>query len=123
MIPRPPRATWMHTLFPYTTRVRSQRPAEGHPALLATGEVDDVGVARREPQRVHGDLDLAIEVVGAGGLDLRLELGLLGADLLVVGIGVGVLREAGVVAPERSEERRVGQECVSTCRSRWSTDH
>src|SRR3546814_13756433 len=22
---------------------------------------------------------------------------------------------------ERSEERRVGQECVSTCRSRWST--
>src|SRR3546814_18683390 len=23
----------------------------------------------------------------------------------------------------RSEERRVGQECVSTCRYRWSTDH
>src|SRR3546814_15748366 len=25
--------------------------------------------------------------------------------------------------PERSEERRVGKECVSTCRSRWSTEH
>src|SRR3546814_10945835 len=24
---------------------------------------------------------------------------------------------------DRSEERRVGQECVSTCRSRWSPDH
>src|SRR3546814_12344230 len=24
---------------------------------------------------------------------------------------------------ERSEERRVGNECVSTCRSRWSPDH
>src|SRR3546814_14258945 len=24
---------------------------------------------------------------------------------------------------ERSEERRVGTECVSTCRSRWSTNH
>src|SRR3546814_10197296 len=24
---------------------------------------------------------------------------------------------------ERSEERRVGQECVSTCRSRWSPYH
>src|SRR3546814_14823742 len=24
---------------------------------------------------------------------------------------------------KRSEERRVGQECVSTCRSRWSPDH
>src|SRR3546814_15292099 len=23
----------------------------------------------------------------------------------------------------RSEERRVGKECVSTCRSRWSTHH
>src|SRR3546814_6344408 len=26
-------------------------------------------------------------------------------------------------ALERSEERRVGQECVSTCRSRWSPFH
>src|SRR3546814_7198174 len=25
--------------------------------------------------------------------------------------------------PERSEERRVGKECVSTCRSRWSPYH
>src|SRR3546814_15096116 len=25
--------------------------------------------------------------------------------------------------PFRSEERRVGKECVSTCRSRWSPDH
>src|SRR3546814_14537374 len=29
---------------------------------------------------------------------------------------------AGVVA-QRSEERRVGKECVSTCRSRWSPCH
>src|SRR3546814_3987343 len=27
------------------------------------------------------------------------------------------------VAAERSEERRVGKECVSTCRSRWSQYH
>src|SRR3546814_17204469 len=26
-------------------------------------------------------------------------------------------------ADHRSEERRVGKECVSTCRSRWSPDH
>src|SRR3546814_3673972 len=26
-------------------------------------------------------------------------------------------------APARSEERRVGKEWVSTCRSRWSPDH
>src|SRR3546814_3256327 len=29
----------------------------------------------------------------------------------------------GVVERLRSEERRVGQECVSTCRSRWSPYH
>src|SRR3546814_12234747 len=27
------------------------------------------------------------------------------------------------VGPARSEERRVGKECVSTCRSRWSPYH
>src|SRR3546814_20140091 len=25
--------------------------------------------------------------------------------------------------PDRSKESRVGKECVSTCRSRWSTSH
>src|SRR3546814_17763322 len=30
---------------------------------------------------------------------------------------------AGVLGVERSEESRVGKECVSTCRSRWSPDH
>src|SRR3546814_13147016 len=29
----------------------------------------------------------------------------------------------GGSAPIRSEERRVGKECVSTCRSRWSPHH
>src|SRR3546814_3625379 len=29
----------------------------------------------------------------------------------------------GRYEPNRSEERRVGQECVSTCRSRWSPSH
>src|SRR3546814_4709800 len=28
-----------------------------------------------------------------------------------------------LLKPMRSEERRVGKECVSTCRSRWSPDH
>src|SRR3546814_11870370 len=30
---------------------------------------------------------------------------------------------AGAIARARSEERRVGKECVSTCRSRWSPYH
>src|SRR3546814_473100 len=39
----------------------------------------------------------------------------------------GVVHEGNVgfdaFAGERSEERRVGKECVSTCRSRWSPYH
>src|SRR3546814_17739122 len=32
-------------------------------------------------------------------------------------------RRSSIRVPRRSEERRVGKECVSTCRSRWSPDH
>src|SRR3546814_2890040 len=35
---------------------------------------------------------------------------------------LGDEREA-LVGKDRSEERRVGKECVSTCRSRWSPSH
>src|SRR3546814_14457430 len=31
--------------------------------------------------------------------------------------------EAMVTMAQRSEERRVGKECGSTCRSRWAPDH
>src|SRR3546814_5061572 len=37
---------------------------------------------------------------------------------------IGLRRQpAQFGAGGRSEERRVGKECVSTCRSRWSPDH
>src|SRR3546814_7101724 len=35
----------------------------------------------------------------------------------------GALASAAFTRPRRSEERRVGKECVSTCRSRWSPYH
>src|SRR3546814_1234862 len=37
--------------------------------------------------------------------------------------GVLTLRTWLIERDIRSEERRVGKECVSTCRSRWSPDH
>src|SRR3546814_11371889 len=42
-----------------------------------------------------------------------------GLDVLIIGGGLSGLAAGW----ERSEERRVGKECVSTCRSRWSPDH
>src|SRR3546814_12991939 len=34
----------------------------------------------------------------------------------------GVAYSGAIISEKRSEERRVGKECVSTCRSRWSPD-
>src|SRR3546814_15742433 len=42
------------------------------------------------------------------------------------GVRVRVVDESGdglQVRTERSDERRVGKECVSTCRSRWGPEH
>src|SRR3546814_18016816 len=38
-------------------------------------------------------------------------------------IGMPLLVHGEVTDPDRSEERRVGKECVSTCRSRWAPYH
>src|SRR3546814_3926225 len=46
-----------------------------------------------------------------------------GNRLAVVPPGVAVQGEFDPGTVLRSEERRVGKECVSTCRSRWSPYH
>src|SRR3546814_6973284 len=38
-------------------------------------------------------------------------------------INIAVVKALDEAATNRSEERRVGKECVSTCRSRWSPYH
>src|SRR3546814_15876544 len=46
---------------------------------------------------------------------------LIGENSRAVSLAVGEkMEEINRTLPERSEERRVGKECVSTCRSRWS---
>src|SRR3546814_10083395 len=52
-----------------------------------------------------------------GGMVMALEVLSVGATLVYPGSP-----EIGVVLA-RSEERRVGKECVNTCRSRWSPSH
>src|SRR3546814_10470706 len=44
----------------------------------------------------------------------------------LIGFGFRIIATRGTAAylqAARSEERRVGKECVSTCRSRWSPYH
>src|SRR3546814_13407450 len=102
MIRRPPRSTRTDTLFPYTTLFRS-----------------------RETDGTFKILDIVAEGVSMA-ITLRSEYG---AVLKNNGGQLPPLTEAlrekvarGAFAP-RSEERRVGKEWVSTCRSRWSPYH
>src|SRR3546814_19310222 len=76
--------------------------------------------------RLDGGFDL---VEHLPRLQLRIGLRLFDADgfasldAVVLIMGVILLRAADDLAVERSEERRVGKGCVSTCRSRWSPSH
>src|SRR3546814_15818981 len=45
---------------------------------------------------------------------------LLSLPMVLVGIGLTLWALRRKAYPARSEERRVGTECASTCRSRWS---
>src|SRR3546814_11549830 len=113
MIRRPPRYTRTYTLFPYTTLVRS--PGRAFNELSECGTEEELfAKVKALYQGVYGD-------------DWEQHLREM-ADLLWMIREVnedGSLKfyqwpEGGVL---RSEERRVGKECGSTCRSRWSPYH
>src|SRR3546814_16348741 len=116
MIRRPPISTRTDTLFPYTTLFRSHKPqASDHPWSRSI--------------RVHMGMTQGVPRLPA---------------LLIGGLESSGIPRANICQPrlqsqkslvwiadissetqtsDRSEERRVGKECVSTCRSRWQQDH
>src|SRR3546814_13271853 len=110
MIRPPPRSTRTDTLFPYTTLFRSTAPPK--PDQNSTGRHRINGAAG--PKWQYDAWSLVHSVLEALA---RLELRLLGCRDL------NPLTRAGIAPFGRSEERRVGKECVSTCRSRWSPYH
>src|SRR3546814_15505007 len=102
MIRRPPRSTRTDTLFPYTTLFRSDA---SRITDMRTGAVTAIGAKylARKTSKILGH-------VGARGTaywNVRLLDRIFDFDEIRV-------------HSRRSEERRVGKECVSTCRSRWS---
>src|SRR3546814_11249847 len=117
MIRRQPRSTRTDTRFPYTTLFRSESGAteavaarvdwarltrwcreEGSGASL-------YGRVAAEPEAQSGKAAPPVTAPGPAELE-------------------AIVREAVATVldrspADRSEERRVGQECVSTCRTRW----
>src|SRR3546814_13525520 len=74
----------------------------------------------RNEQRVFGPLDFAVD----SGEALLVQGGNGAGKTTLLRVLAGLLHaEEGTVEIERSEERRVGKECVSKCRSRGSPYH
>src|SRR3546814_17221876 len=65
--------------------------------------------------------------VELGGKDYNSRSYLDGQTAVAMGVfqrpGTNALETSEQVMAKRSEERRVGTECVSTCRSRWTAYH
>src|SRR3546814_13474968 len=87
-------------------------PPAAAPAKMATG-------ARHTTFSIIGS-DVAITGNVAASVDLHVD-GKIEGDLKCANLVQGEASE--IKGAVRSEERRVGQECVSTCRSRWSPFH
>src|SRR3546814_13750633 len=108
MIRRPPRSTRTDTLFPYTTLFRSPRPGLAESPPCNNQPRPPVSIRGKLLRtRPKGPVPLQQRIIPDLGIDDRRPL----------------LRPQSAKLPrqlQRSEERRVGKECVSTCRSRWS---
>src|SRR3546814_13132927 len=76
----------------------------------------------RRVEGVHSPSDLARTVETIGWVPVDSTVRVSDVPNIVGTLGGSKLYGDGAAAP-RSEERRVGKECVSTCRSRWSPYH
>src|SRR3546814_11973655 len=118
MIRRPPRSTRTDTLFPYTTLFRS----------YILGDLFEAWVGDDDPSETGAFVAERLKALSDSGVPVALMHG--NRDFL---LGEAYAQRAGMRLLEdptrielngkpvlRSEERRVGKECVSTCRYRWS---
>src|SRR3546814_13314922 len=115
MIRRPPRSTRTDTLFPYTTLFRS-RLGRIH-ARNKGAEVVTRGL-RSEVCAFYDAVAARLRRRGIEPLHRRAGL----RPHVTLGYAPCAF-EPFAIAAWRSDERRVGTECVSTCRSRWSRDN
>src|SRR3546814_17115273 len=103
MIPRPPRSTRTDTLFPYTPLFRTCWASLADAAFpYQSGRSETVHRFFHKGSPTMSAKDVKFSRDAREG----------------IARGVDILANA-----VRSEDRRVGKECVSRCRSRWSPLH
>src|SRR3546814_19052620 len=117
MIRRPPRSTRTDTLFPYTTLFRSDEAYLCHCRMCqrATG---GVSIAFKNVKRADVTWERAPDWYASSPFAKRPFCSACGAPL-------GFAFDEGsenmdLTIGSRSEERRVGKGCGSTCKTRWT---
>src|SRR3546814_12439497 len=112
MIRRPPRSTRTDTLFP--TRRSSDLGERAHEKA---GRQRGQDIAQLAAQLAHRHVTrFLLDLAGENAVARRLRRVLAPGNVT----GEPCLDVVDGEICQRSEERRVGKECVSTCRSRWS---
>src|SRR3546814_15758902 len=117
MIRLPPRSTRTDTLFPYTTLFRSSKGnGRALPRILTLPPAAKAPVAWAKIAKVPTPNISCRRLVSRNNITAP-----------IFEYRIPSYRSAAVNPQKgrrrRSEERRVGKECVSTCRSRWSPTH
>ncbi|MNS54791.1 hypothetical protein D3C72_876050 [compost metagenome] len=69
-----------------------QQAAQRHAALLATGQMADLGFPRRQAQRIGGDIELEVDVVAVAGGQDGFVFRLIGGQGVEVGVRLGISR-------------------------------
>src|SRR3546814_16955298 len=95
----------------------------GPPAIVSTFPVKSPADLKGKKVRVFSE-GLADEIRAFGGSPVKLPFSEVYTAMQYGTIDAAVTGFQGVNSQRlRSEERRVGKECVSQCRSRWSPYH
>src|SRR3546814_17534703 len=134
MIRRPPRSTRTDTRFPYTTLFRSRRtPGRLRPTRVLQSERQACQPAQRRlsvrsedlRKLSFRDVDATEELPPPYRLprlqaDPRQDSRRLHSGCRLQPLGGDQHHHRPLSSNDRSEERRVGKECFSTCSIRWS---
>src|SRR3546814_11914649 len=128
MIRRPPRSTRTDTLFPYTTLFRSPaivRRLQGDPDFdfeIVAG-VRRWWTVRWLRDHHHPEYDYLITIQNVTDEEAFRVSDVENRSRKDISDWERAKEYSVALAEFRSEERRVGKEWVSTCRSRWSPYH
>src|SRR3546814_19957200 len=141
MIRRPPRSTRTDTLFPYTTLCRSKVKLVAVNTSKTVSEAEIQGMTITIEQLVDKTKGIAVQNTKLGSQvlskvvvtpnqvtvtaqgqsqELPAEAAAPYQSLLTIFPELTYATDGVTLELDRSEERRVGKECVSTGRARWS---